>query len=89
MTTPNNKHAEKQEELSPYTEKEPEGAFDEHTADTEGYKSPYVTEEQEPDKSSVEAESPYTKPDVQKKAKAEEENLSPYTESEEPASNTK
>ncbi|MFN2195164.1 MAG: hypothetical protein ACK2UW_03475 [Anaerolineales bacterium] len=89
MTTPNNKQTKKEEEMSPYTEKEPEEVFDEHASDAEGYKSPYVTEEPEADKSSVEAESPYTEPDAQKTVKVEEEDLSPYTETDEPASSSK
>jgi hypothetical protein len=48
-----------------------------------------VTEDLEPDKSSVDVESPYTEPDEQKAKKVVEEDLSPYTKTDTPAASSK
>lgn len=88
MTSPKDKPLKEGEEMSPYTEKKSEEAVEEHKLGSEGYKSPYVTEEPEPDKSSIEVESPYTEPDAQKSKQVPDEDLSPYTKADTPASSS-
>jgi hypothetical protein len=69
---------DKEDVMTPYTEKKPAEAYEAHEIDEAGYKSPYVTDELEPDRAGLPAKSPHTKTVPESEEEAEKP-LSPHT----------
>lgn len=75
----NNQEKKDERVLTPYTEKKAKEEFATHGVEEAGYKSPYVTDEPEPDKSEEPIRSPHTKPIPGNNEPKAEKPLSPHT----------